>query len=385
MSLEDPVPASVMVFDADGVLIHPWRFADYLLREFGLTREMTREFFGGVFVECYLGRADLREVLPPFLPKWGWKGSLDAFLDVWFRTDGVVDERMIAAVRSLRRAGFLCCLATTQEKHRARYLTETLGFGELFDHLFFSHAAGHAKPDPAFYEHVERCLGVTGRDILFWDDAEANIQAARQRDWQAHLYTTFDDFAAKMGSCLGDPPLDACDVLGLPRGCVEVVPYQPAWASLFEREARCIRQACGAAVVALEHIGSTAVPGLPAKPILDIMPGLAHHEDGQQTIEPITRLGYEYLGEHGIAGRYFFVKRRGDLSLVHLHMYEVGHPEWRQHLRFRDHLRGDRRAAAEYAALKQRLAEQHPRDRVAYTDAKAAFIQAILARADRAC
>ena len=187
-----------VLVDADGVLIYPWRFAEHLQREHGITREMTREFFRGVFAQCSAGQADLMEVLPAFLPKWGWKGSVEQFVQVWFQTDGVVDERLIVAVQSLRRVGLTCCLASTQEKHRAKYITEVMGFARIFDRLFFSHSIGCPKPDPGFYEHVERCLGLQASSLLFWDDAEANVQAARQRGWQAELYTTYEAFAERM-------------------------------------------------------------------------------------------------------------------------------------------------------------------------------------------
>lgn len=192
------MPTKAVILDADGVLIYPWRFAEYLQREHGITREMTREFFRGVFTQCSIGQADLMEVLPSFLPKWGWQGSLEQFVQVWFQTDGVVDERLVATVQSLRQAGVTCCLASTQEKHRAKHMTEAMGFGRIFDRLFFSCSIGCSKPDPGFYEHVERCLGLAGSDLLFWDDAEANVQAASQRGWQAELYTTYEAFAEKM-------------------------------------------------------------------------------------------------------------------------------------------------------------------------------------------
>ena len=75
-----------LVLDADGVVIFPWRFAEYLAREHGITREMTAPFFRGVFEDCLLGRAGLKEVLPPYLEAWGWRGSVDEFVAAWLET-----------------------------------------------------------------------------------------------------------------------------------------------------------------------------------------------------------------------------------------------------------------------------------------------------------
>jgi GrpB-like predicted nucleotidyltransferase (UPF0157 family) len=132
----------------------------------------------------------------------------------------------------------------------------------------------------------------------------------------------------------------------------------------------------------VEHIGSTAVPGMPAKPILDLMPGVATPEDAQRCVEPIRSLGYEYKGEMEIPGRFYFVLRHNGLSMTHLHLFPTSHPEWQKHLRFRDYLRAHSEAAAEYARLKRELAGKFATQRQAYTNAKDAFIQSILLTAE---
>jgi GrpB-like predicted nucleotidyltransferase (UPF0157 family) len=165
---------------------------------------------------------------------------------------------------------------------------------------------------------------------------------------------------------------------------IELLPYSPLWPRLFAREAQRILEACPAVIVAVEHIGSTAVPGLPAKPILDLMPGLAVHADGLRAIVPLQQLGYEYRGENGIPGRYYFDLCREQRVVVHAHTYEIGTWNWRRHLLFRDYLRAHPAVAAEYAALKQELALRYRNDRVAYTEAKGAFINEVVARAGQA-
>ena len=154
---------------------------------------------------------------------------------------------------------------------------------------------------------------------------------------------------------------------------------------MFAREKAQFEEALGglmAGVVAMEHIGSTAVQGLAAKPVIDIAIGLREHAFGERTIEPITGLGYEYRAESGIPGRYYF--RRGDPRSHHVHMVEYGCPEWEKNIRFRDTLRARPDLAEEYAALKRDLARRYAHDRPGYTLAKAPFIERVLAIAAQA-
>ncbi len=169
--------------------------------------------------------------------------------------------------------------------------------------------------------------------------------------------------------------------LGTLGGHIEVVPYRPEWPILFEQEAKRIGEACAEIIVAIEHIGSTSIPGMPAKPILDIMAGLSAYVDGLRTIEPLKRLGYEYYGENGIPGRHYHQLRDEGRVVVHLHMFEIDTENWRRHLLFRDYLRANSAAAAQYAELKRDLAIRFRNDRPAYTDAKGEFVNAIVEKA----
>jgi len=173
-------------------------------------------------------------------------------------------------------------------------------------------------------------------------------------------------------------------------GEILIVDYDPEWPDQFEAEKRHILDAIGDIAVALEHVGSTAVPGLASKPIVDIMVGLRAESDGERTVEPMEGAGYEYRGDDGTAGQYFFRKTTGSPApgqtfdgvgrTVHIHMYATDHPEWDAHLRFRDFLRKQPEAAARYAALKRELAAKHPHDRVAYGEGKTAYVSVILGR-----
>lgn len=156
---------------------------------------------------------------------------------------------------------------------------------------------------------------------------------------------------------------------------VVVVEYQSVWPELFERERRHIIEVIGPLIGPIEHIGSTAVPGLAAKPIIDLMAGVANSGD----LTSLAKLGYEDLGENGIPGRRFF--RKGRPRTHHLHVVEVGGTFWKEHLCFRDFLRLHPEEAGAYGRLKRTLSETFRNDRDAYSRAKAPVIVEILRKA----
>ena len=166
--------------------------------------------------------------------------------------------------------------------------------------------------------------------------------------------------------------------LGLDSGTVRVVPYNPSWPTLFVAEAQRLREALPSnLLIALEHTGSTAVPGLAAKPVLDLLGGHPRGALVEQYIPALAGAGYSYRGEQGIPGRHFF--RRGEPRAYHLHLVEQDGTFWREHITFRNALRADVELRDEYAALKLSLARRYPRDREAYIEGKGAFVQCVLA------
>lgn len=152
---------------------------------------------------------------------------------------------------------------------------------------------------------------------------------------------------------------------------IVLVPHDPQWRDAFEMERDAILGACGGRVKAVHHIGSTAIPGIAAKPIIDIMPVLARYEDGAACIEPMNGLGYAYRGDGGIEGRYYFTK--GSPRTHHVHIFAANHPEIDRHLRFRDYLRAHPDEAHRYEVLKRQLAVSFAVNGEAYTEAKGEF------------
>jgi len=161
---------------------------------------------------------------------------------------------------------------------------------------------------------------------------------------------------------------------------VVIVDYDPRWPEMFAEAKARILEALDGLDVSVEHVGSTSVPLLAAKPIIDIMVVVPDAPIGKKTIAPLAVLGYEYRGELGIPGRLYFAKG-GPPRTHHLHMYPHGHPESLRLLLFRDYLRTNPNAAHEYAELKRALAKRFRDDREAYTEAKSTFIKSIEADA----
>ncbi|MFN2637762.1 MAG: GrpB family protein [Gemmatimonadaceae bacterium] len=166
--------------------------------------------------------------------------------------------------------------------------------------------------------------------------------------------------------------------LGLESGIVRLVPYDPAWPALFAAEKDRLQKlfAVAGLAVILEHTGSTAIPGLAAKPVLDILGGYPEGTPVAQYIDVLTSAGYVHRGEQGIPGREFF--RRGNPRSYHLHLTAIDGPFWRDHLTFRNRLRADESLRDAYAALKLDLAARFPRDREAYNESKGPFVNEIL-------
>ena len=169
-------------------------------------------------------------------------------------------------------------------------------------------------------------------------------------------------------------------MLGMREGEVRLAEHDPAWAGCFRRERLRLRRALGPRLLAIEHIGSTAVPDLPAKPIIDIALRVRRLRDLASLMRTLAALGYRHLGEHGLPGRQFFV--RGEPVTHHLHVVAVRSPHWAVWLRFRDRLRADPAARALYAAGKRQLARRFATRRAAYTRGKTPLVRRLLAGPD---
>jgi GrpB-like predicted nucleotidyltransferase (UPF0157 family) len=166
-------------------------------------------------------------------------------------------------------------------------------------------------------------------------------------------------------------------MLGLKRGTVALVSHNEAWHRFFEEEKERLLDAIGDSTLAVEHIGSTAICGIAAKPILDIMVGTPEFLPELPFVSDLEAIGYEYKGENGVPKRHFFGK--GILRTVHLNVVRFGGDFWLSHIAFRDYLKNNFEAAREYGLLKLSLAKRFANDRESYTNGKLAFVEKILA------
>jgi GrpB-like predicted nucleotidyltransferase (UPF0157 family) len=160
---------------------------------------------------------------------------------------------------------------------------------------------------------------------------------------------------------------------------VTVVEYRPEWRKMFEDQKRILQTALGDVPAQIEHIGSTAVAGLAAKPIIDLMAGLEDFLIADNVVPKIEALGYEYIQKYEavMPFRRFLIKEQGGIRTHQIHMVGIGGEFWERHILFRDYLRQNPGVAEQYASLKKELAGREWEDVNEYADAKTEFIREI--------
>ena len=158
---------------------------------------------------------------------------------------------------------------------------------------------------------------------------------------------------------------------------ITVVPYDGEWLESFRDEAQNIRDIFGEEIIEIYHIGSTAIPGMSAKPIVDVMPVVKNIDviDGFNAV--MREKDYLPRGEYGLPGRRYFIKGNEQFRTHHIHIFQKGHPDIERHLAFRDYLYVYPGKAKEYQALKLRLVEKYKGNKKAYNNGKNAFIKKI--------
>lgn len=161
---------------------------------------------------------------------------------------------------------------------------------------------------------------------------------------------------------------------------LRLLPYDPAWPAQFAAEAARLRAAVGPLVTAIEHVGSTAVPGLGGKGVLDLAIAVQGEAEAAACIAPIIALGYEYRGPYGEdPQRRYYVRDEAGVRYVHLHLYVMPARAYEEKLALRDALRANPALAAAYWEEKARVADAVGWDKAAYSEAKGPFVQRVLA------
>ena len=172
------------------------------------------------------------------------------------------------------------------------------------------------------------------------------------------------------------------------RESVSIVPYDPAWPSEFQKEKRSLSERFpNGPIVRVEHFGSTAIPGMPAKPIIDMLIEVVSYERVEREVVPVLEaLGHDYFWRPAFGDStppfysWFILRNRSGRRRAHLHMVEAGSALF-ERLLFRDYLIAHKETADAYAALKSSLSARYSNDRVAYTAAKTRFINEVMEKA----
>ncbi len=198
-------------FDVDGVIIDGWH-SDPALRkpwdetieqDLGVDKEAFRNTFfksaqdgsASLMDACIIGRRDLKDALSEVLPALGYSGTVDAFIDYWFRLDSNLNREVLSIVGRLKECeGVELFLATSQEHRRAAYLWHDLRLKEWFHDIYYSARLGLAKSDASFFEAINRQLDIAKSDRpIFFDDRELVVAAAIAAGWDGQVFRSVDD------------------------------------------------------------------------------------------------------------------------------------------------------------------------------------------------
>lgn len=166
--------------------------------------------------------------------------------------------------------------------------------------------------------------------------------------------------------------------MGLPYDIVRIQKYNPKWAEDYEKEREEISAILNNSSFEIRHIGSTSIPEMPAKPIIDIMVGVNTNEDFQECIESLEKVGYDYFGECGRPGRIFFVKGEPGNCTNHLHLVVKDSNYWVNNILLAEYFKKNEQAARKYAEKKIELAVQYREDRHMYRIFKSEYISKVL-------
>lgn len=160
--------------------------------------DVMKEFFTGIFRECTIGKADLKEVLPPFLEHWWYDGTVGEYLQEWFDFENRPELALIEEIQKFRASWTKCYIATNQEKYRLEYLRKEMKFDTFFDGIFCSAEMGRKKPEKEYYQFILDSLSIGPDEIIYFDDSLENIEVARSIGINSVLYRDRSDFTQKI-------------------------------------------------------------------------------------------------------------------------------------------------------------------------------------------
>ena len=190
-----------ILFDADGMTITPKNiFSVQFGLDFKIPQEKILPFFQKEFQDCLTGKADLKKAIVPYLKQWHWYKSTDELLEYWFKSEHIINHRLINLVKKLRhKKGIKCYLAMNQEKYRDKYIRKKMDLEKAFDGIFSSVLIGFQKPAKEFFNYIMRYLkNIKKNEILSWDDKKEYVVAARKFGFKAEQYINYQQFIKSM-------------------------------------------------------------------------------------------------------------------------------------------------------------------------------------------
>ncbi len=180
-----------ILFDLDGLVIVGKKtlFSQRVSEDLKIPYEQVSEFFTKDFRECSFGRADLKEKIAPYLVKWGYKGTVNDFLEYWFKGESNTDKDVLKIVKGLRQKGIKCFIATRQEKYRKEYLLNVVGLKNDFDGIFCTCDIGYDKWEKGYWDFVFKELNATPDEIIFFCDSQKNVDNSQKLGVRAYFYS----------------------------------------------------------------------------------------------------------------------------------------------------------------------------------------------------
>ena len=179
-----------ILFDCDGVICKPYKFAEILANKHNITITMTKDFFKNIFPDCAINKRNVLDVLPTYLKTWGWSGDVNSFLALWLESEKNTEQDVIEIIENVKALGFKTGLATNQEIHRAKYMRDVMKLNNIFDELFISSELQAMKPYEEYFETITKKLAINPNEILFIDDQQKYLDAAHNYGWHILQFQT---------------------------------------------------------------------------------------------------------------------------------------------------------------------------------------------------
>jgi GrpB-like predicted nucleotidyltransferase (UPF0157 family) len=174
------------------------------------------------------------------------------------------------------------------------------------------------------------------------------------------------------------PAESSDDIVGLKLGTARLMPHNPEWKDMYLKEKKLVLSVIGSKVLDMQHIGSTSVPGLKAKPVIDMVVGVKSLDDTFDLIDDLASIGYAFKGESGVPGRNFFVKTINKIRTHQIHVTEINSYRWFRFTLFRDYLCNNPDALKQYQEIKESMSAKFYNNKKAYSDGKISFIDDIV-------